>query len=87
MKSSHRAPRPDHQPSSPPKGGRTSSATARIHCSARLPPGSFEVCSRTGSQTAKHFVGNDSEFERNTIDSQMDERTCARSPSCRSRSR
>ncbi len=25
--------------------------------------------------TAKHFVGNDSEFERNTIDTQMDERT------------
>ncbi len=25
--------------------------------------------------TAKHFVGNDSEFERNTIDSRMDERT------------
>ena len=25
--------------------------------------------------TAKHFVGNDSEFERNTIDTQIDERT------------
>ena len=31
--------------------------------------------SRDVAVTAKHFVANDSEFERNTIDSQVDERT------------
>lgn len=33
------------------------------------------VQSRGVATTAKHFVGNDSEFERNTIDTQVDERT------------
>jgi beta-glucosidase len=33
------------------------------------------VQSRGVATTAKHFVANDSEFERNTIDSQVDERT------------
>ena len=33
------------------------------------------VQSRNVAVTAKHFVANDSEFERNTIDSQVDERT------------
>ena len=33
------------------------------------------VQSRDIATTAKHFVGNDSEFERNTIDTQVDERT------------
>lgn len=33
------------------------------------------VQSRNVAVTAKHFVGNDSEFERNTIDTQVDERT------------
>ncbi len=33
------------------------------------------VQSRKVAVTAKHFVGNDSEFERNTIDTQADERT------------
>lgn len=33
------------------------------------------VQSRGIATTAKHFVGNDSEFERNTIDTQADERT------------
>ena len=33
------------------------------------------VQSRGIAVTAKHFVGNDSEFERNTIDTQVDERT------------
>ncbi|MEM9200414.1 MAG: glycoside hydrolase family 3 C-terminal domain-containing protein [Actinomycetota bacterium] len=33
------------------------------------------VQSEAVAVTAKHFVGNDSEFERNTIDSQIDERT------------
>ncbi len=33
------------------------------------------VQSRGVATTAKHFVGNDSEFERNSIDTQVDERT------------
>lgn len=33
------------------------------------------VQSQAVAVTAKHFVGNDSEFERNTIDAQIDERT------------
>ena len=33
------------------------------------------VQSQEVAVTAKHYVGNDSEFERNTIDSQIDERT------------
>jgi beta-glucosidase len=33
------------------------------------------VQSRGVATTTKHFVGNDSEFERNTIDTQVDERT------------
>ncbi len=33
------------------------------------------VQSRNVATTAKHFVGNDSEFERNSIDTQADERT------------
>ncbi|MEM9464003.1 MAG: glycoside hydrolase family 3 C-terminal domain-containing protein [Actinomycetota bacterium] len=33
------------------------------------------VQSQQVAVTAKHFVGNDSEFERNTIDSRIDERT------------
>ncbi|MEZ5168240.1 MAG: glycoside hydrolase family 3 N-terminal domain-containing protein [Acidimicrobiales bacterium] len=33
------------------------------------------VQSQGVATTAKHFVGNDSEFERNSIDSQIDERT------------
>ncbi len=33
------------------------------------------VQSRGVATTPKHFVGNDSEFERNTIDTQVDERT------------
>ena len=33
------------------------------------------VQSKGVATTAKHFVGNDSEFERNTIDTQADERT------------
>ena len=60
-----------------PKGGRNFECYSEDPLlTARLAVGFISgVQSRGVATTPKHFVGNDSEFERNTIDVQVDERT------------
>ena len=60
-----------------PKGGRNfESFSEDPILSGRLAAAFVRgVQSRGVATTAKHFVGNDSEFERNSIDTQVDERT------------
>ena len=54
----------------------TSSASARIRCSARASASpTSAACRRAGSAaTVKHFVANDSESERMTLDARVSER-------------
>ncbi len=60
-----------------PKGGRNFECYSEDpFLTARLAAGFIAgVQSRGVATTPKHFVGNDSEYERNTIDVQIDERT------------
>jgi len=60
-----------------PKGGRNFECYSEDPLLTGLLAAAFVrgVQSRGVATTPKHFVGNDSEFERNTIDVQIDERT------------
>ncbi len=60
-----------------PKGGRNFEAYSEDPILTGVLAAAFVrgVQSRGVATTAKHFVANDSEFERNTIDAQVDERT------------
>ena len=77
MKSSHVLLAPTINLHRSPKGGRNFECYSEDPLlSGKIAAGFIRgVQSHGVAVTAKHFVGNDSEFERNTIDSQMDERT------------
>ncbi len=65
-----------------PKGGRNFECYSEDPIlTGRLAAAFVRGVQSTGvATTTKHFVGNDSEFERNTIDTRVDERTLRESP-------